>query len=280
MKIFVNNINISYSIAGKGFPILLLHGYPQTKIMWRKVIPYLSKKYTVITPDLRGYGDSDKPRSNKNHNTYSKKTMAKDQVLFMKKLGYNEFYCVGHDRGARVFHRTALDYPKRVKKLILIDIVPTPYIYNNLNKDISESFFHWFFLSQKKPFPENLINNNKSFYMKSILGRLGNASNFLEKKVLETYIKKFTKNSIHASCEDYRAGSTIDLIHHQLDKNKIECPTLVLWGKSSLVGKNFEPIKIWKNFTNTLKGKALDGGHYLPEENPSEVANQILIFFK
>ena len=279
MKIFVNNINISYSIAGKGFPIVLLHGYPQTKLMWRKVIPYLSKKYTVIVPDLRGYGDSDKPKSNKSHSTYSKKEMAKDQILLMKKLGYDEFYCVGHDRGARVFHRAALDYPNKIKKLILIDIVPTPHIYNNLNKDISESFFHWFFLSQKEPLPENLIKNHKKFYMKSMLGRLSNANNFLERKVIDTYIKKFTKDSIHASCEDYRAGSTIDLMHHRLDKNKIDCPTLILWGKSSLVGKNFEPIKIWNNFANILKGKALDGGHYLPEESPSEVANQILNFF-
>ncbi len=279
MKIFVNNINISYSIAGKGFPIVLLHGYPQTKLMWRKVIPYLSKKYTVIVPDLRGYGDSDKPKSNKSHSTYSKKEMAKDQILLMKKLGYDEFYCVGHDRGARVFHRAALDYPNKIKKLILIDIVPTPHIYNNLNQEISESFFHWFFLSQKEPLPENLIKNHKKFYMKSMLGRLSNANNFLERKVIDTYIKKFTKDSIHASCEDYRAGSTIDLMHHRLDKNKIDCPTLILWGKSSLVGKNFEPIKIWNNFANILKGKALDGGHYLPEESPSEVANQILNFF-
>ena len=280
MKIFVNNINISYSITGKGFPILLLHGYPQTKIMWRKVIPYLSKKYTIIAPDLRGYGDSDKPKSNRTHSTYSKKEMAKDQILLMKKLGYDEFYCVGHDRGARVFHRAALDYPNNIKKLILIDIVPTPYIYKNLNKDISESFFHWFFLSQKEPLPENLINNHKRFYMESMLGRLNNTNNFLEKNVLETYIKKFTKTSIHASCEDYRAGSTIDLIHHKIDENKIECPTLVLWGKNSLVGKNFEPIKVWKSFAKNLIGKALSGGHYLPEENPSEVASQILIFLK
>ena len=278
MKIFVNNINISFSKYGKGFPVLLLHGYPQTKLMWRKIIPLLSKHYTVITADLRGYGDSDKPVSKTNHSTYSKREMAKDQMLLMKKLGYSEFFCIGHDRGARVFHRAALDFPKMVKKLVLIDIVPTPHIYKNLNKNISESFFHWFLLSRKKPLPENLINNNKEYYIKSMLGRLSNTNQFLEKKVIDTYIKKFSKKSIIASCEDYRAGSSIDLIHHEKDSKKIECPTLVLWGKNSLVGKNFEPLIVWKRYVKNLSGKALSGGHYLPEEKPYQVANQILNF--
>ncbi len=280
MKIFVNNINIAFSKYGKGFPILLLHGYPQTKLMWRKIIPLLSKKYTIITSDLRGYGDSDKPVSKTNHSTYSKREMAKDQMLLMKKLGYSEFFCVGHDRGARVFHRAALDYPEMVKKLVLIDIVPTLHIYKNLNKNISESFFHWFLLSRKKPLPENLINNNKEYYIKSMLGRLSNTNQFLEKKVVDTYIKKFSKKSIIASCEDYRAGASIDLIHHEKDSKKIDCPTLVLWGKNSLVGKNFKPLSVWKKYTKNLSGKALSGGHYLPEEKPYQVANQILNFLE
>lgn len=280
MKIFVNNINIAFSKYGKGFPILLLHGYPQTKLMWRKIIPLLSKHYTVITADLRGYGDSDKPVSKANHSTYSKREMAKDQMLLMKKLGYSEFFCIGHDRGARVFHRAALDYPKMVKKLVLIDIVPTPHIYKNLNKNISESFFHWFLLSRKKPLPENLINNNKEYYIKSMLGRLSNTNQFLEKKVIDTYIKKFSKKSIIASCEDYRAGASIDLIHHEKDSKKIDCPTLILWGKNSLVGKNFEPLRVWKKYIKNLSGKALNGGHYLPEEKPYQVASQILNFLE
>ena len=280
MKIFVNNINIAFSKYGKGFPILLLHGYPQTKLMWRKIIPLLSKHYTVVTADLRGYGDSDKPASKANHSTYSKREMAKDQMLLMKKLGFSDFFCIGHDRGARVFHRAALDYPKMVKKLVLIDIVPTPHIYKNLNKNISESFFHWFLLSRKKPLPENLINNNKEYYIKSMLGRLSNTKQFIEKEVVDTYIKKFSKKSIFASCEDYRAGSSIDLIHHKKDNKKVHCPTLVLWGKNSLVGKNFEPLSIWKRYIKNLSGKALNGGHYLPEEKPYQVANQILNFLE
>ena len=280
MKIFVNNINIAFSKYGKGFPILLLHGYPQTKLMWRKIIPLLSKYYTVITADLRGYGDSDKPVSKANHSTYSKREMAKDQMLLMKKLGYSEFFCIGHDRGARVLHRAALDYPKIVKKLVLIDIVPTPHIYKNLNKNISESFFHWFLLSRKKPLPENLINNNKEYYIKSMLGRSSKTNQFLEKEVIDTYIKKFSKKSIFASCEDYRAGASIDLIHHEKDSKKIDCPTLVLWGQNSLVGKNFEPLRVWKKYIKNLSGKALSGGHYLPEEKPFQVANQILNFLK
>ncbi len=280
MKIFVNNVNIAFSKYGKGFPILLLHGYPQTKLMWRKIIPLLSKHYTVIASDLRGYGDSDKPVSKANHSTYSKRQMAKDQMLLMKKLGYSQFFCIGHDRGARVFHRAALDYPKMVKKLVLIDIVPTPHIYKNLNKNISESFFHWFLLSRKKPLPENLINNNKEYYIKSMLGRLGNTKQFLEKEIVDTYIKKFSKKSIFATCEDYRAGSSIDLIHHEKDSKKIDCPTLILWGKNSLVGKNFEPLGVWKRYVKNLSGKALSGGHYLPEEKPNQVASQILNFLE
>ncbi len=280
MKIFVNNVNISYTKCGKGFPILLLHGYPQTKLMWRKIIPYLSQRYTVITSDLRGYGDSDKPLSNIDHSTYSKKVMAKDQILLMQKLGFNSFYCVGHDRGARVFHRAALDYPKIIKKLILIDIIPTTYLYNNLNKDISESFFHWFFLSQKKPLPEKIIISNKIFYLKSMLGRLGNCDNFLDKNTLDTYVKKFSTKAIYATCEDYRAGASIDIIHHSKDKNKLECPTLILWGKDSLVGRNFKPLQIWRKFAKNITGYSLKGGHYLPEENALNVANKILKFFK
>ena len=280
MKIFANDINIAFSKYGKGFPVLLLHGYPQTRIMWRKVIPYLSKQYTVITPDLRGYGDSDKPESRSNHSTYSKREMAKDQILLMKKLGYNEFFCVGHDRGARVFHRAALDYPKKVKKLVLIDIIPTPYLYKNLNKSTSESFFHWFFLSQKKPLPENLIIKNKEHYVKSMLGRLSNNNQFLEREIINIYTKKFTKKSIFSSCEDYRAGASIDLIHHKKDCTKINCPTLVLWGKNSLVGKNFDPLSIWKKYSKNLIGKPINGGHYLPEEKPYQVARQILKFLK
>lgn len=280
MKTFVNKINISYSIAGKGPPVLLLHGYPQTKLMWRKIIPKLSKYFTVVTSDLRGYGDSDKPVADKKHLNYSKRQMAKDQVMLMKKLGFNNFFCVGHDRGARVFHRAALDYPSVIKKLILIDIVPTVYIYNNLNKSIAESFFHWFFLSQKYPIPEKIISENKGFYVNSMLGRLGSTKSFLEKKVINEYIKKFSKKSVASSCEDYRAGATIDIQHHNSDKQKILCPTLIIWGENSLVGKNFHPLSIWKKFAKNLKGTALKGGHYLPEENPLHVSNQILNFFK
>ena len=278
MKILVNNVNISYSVQGKGPPILLLHGYPQTKIMWRKVIPLLIQNFTVVSADLRGYGDSDKPRSNKKHYPYSKREMAKDQVMLMKKIGFKKFFAVGHDRGARVFHRAALDYPDIIDKLVLIDIVPTVHIYNNLNKSIAESFFHWFFLVQKSPLPENIISTNKDFYIKSMLGRLGKSDSFIEKKILNEYIKKFTKKSIISSCEDYRAGASIDREHHNKDKIKVLSPTLILWGKNSLVGKNFKPLEVWKSYCKNLSGYCLKGGHYLPEENPKEVAEKILSF--
>ena len=278
MKILANNIRIDYNICGKGPPLLLLHGYPQTKIMWRKMIPILSKRFTLVLSDLRGYGQSDKPKSDNEHITYSKRQMARDQVFLMRELGYKSFYAVGHDRGARVFHRAALDFPKTIKKLVLIDIVPTSHIYNNLNKQIAESFFHWFFLSQKKPIPENLIINNKKLYIKSMLGRFSNSSGFIENKVLNEYIKRFSSEVVYSSCEDYRAGSSIDLKHHKKDTKKISCPTLVLWGKNSLVGKNFKTLTVWKEYCKTVNGYSINGGHFLPEENPKEVSKRILKF--
>ncbi len=216
----------------------------------------------------------------KKKNLYSKREMAKDQIFLMKKLGFKKFFAVGHDRGARVFHRAALDYPGLIKKLVLIDIVPTSYIYQNLTKEISESFFHWFFLSQKNRFPEKIILNSKRFYIKSMLGRLGSVNNFLKKDIIEIYIKKFSKQSILASCEDYRAGASIDLKHHLMDKRKIECPTLVLWGSNSLVGKNFKPLEVWRKYCKNLKGYAIKGGHYLPEETPKQVALKLTKFLK
>ncbi len=278
MKIFVNNVNISYSIQGKGPPLLLLHGYPQTKLMWRKLIPLLSKDFTVVSADLRGYGNSSKPISNKQHSTYSKREMAKDQVMLMKEIGFKKFFAIGHDRGARVFHRAALDYPNAIKRLILIDIVPTVHIYNNLNKNIAENFFHWFFLSQKSPLPESIIIKNKDFYIKTMLSRFSNTSDFIEKNTLNEYLKKFTHKAIIASCEDYRAGASIDIEHHNKDKKKILCPTLILWGKDSLVGKNFKPIEVWKDYCNNVEGFVIKGGHYLPEEAPKSVAKKILNF--
>tara|TARA_B110000444_G_C18620274_1_gene491823 strand:- start:14 stop:760 length:747 start_codon:yes stop_codon:yes gene_type:complete len=246
--------------------------------MWRKVIPSLLKDFTVVSADLRGYGDSSKPKPDKRHHAYSKREMAKDQILLMKKLGFEKFFAIGHDRGARVFHRAALDYPNSIKKLILIDIVPTVHIYNNLNKDIAENFFHWFFLSQKSPVPENIITKNKEFYVKAMLGRLSNITDFMDKKTLNEYLKKFTNEVIISSCEDYRAGASIDIEHHNKDKEKISCPTLILWGKSSLVGKNFMPLEVWNNYCIKLEGFGLKGGHYLPEENPKSVTSKIFNF--
>ena len=280
MKIFVNNIKINYTVTGVGPPMLLLHGYPQNLHMWRKLIPFLEKKYTIINSDLRGYGKSDKPRSDNGHNLYSKRLMAKDQFLLMKQLGFNSFICIGHDRGARVAHRLALDYASSLTKLILIDILPTNYIYENLNKNISESFFHWFFLSLPYPIPEKIIESKKEYYVKTMLGRFSKASNFLDTKSINNYVNAFSRKTIHSSCQDYRAGSSIDIKHHKNDKTKINCPTIILWGKNSLVGKNFKPLEVWKKYAQNVDGYAIKGGHYLPEENPAAVAKKILSFLK
>ncbi len=278
MKIYVNNIAINYSKVGDGPPILLLHGYPQTSQMWHKLILLLKDKYTLVATDLRGYGKSSKPISNSTHSTYSKRIMAQDQHLLMKKLGFNKYICIGHDRGARVAHRLALDYSSALSKLIIIDIVPTLHVYENLDKSIAENFFHWFFLSQRYPIPEKIINANKEYYVRTMLGRLGKTEKFLDNKTIKHYIKSFNIAVIKSSCEDYRAGSTIDLKHHKNDKVKINCPTLILWGKKSLVGKNFEPLKVWKKYCTNVTGNGIAGGHYLPEECPNKVYNNIIRF--
>ena len=227
----VNGININYKIGGSGEPILFLHGYPQTHILWRKMAHLFAKNYTVICSDLRGYGDSDKPKSDKKHLTYSKKNMAFDQNELMHKLGYNKYYLVGHDRGARVAHRMAIDYQDKIKKLSLLDIVPTSHVFENTNALLARRYYHWFFLIQSFPHPETMIGKDSEYYLRSKLKMWGTNNDYLSEDVIKEYLRCFNSETIHASCEDYRAGATIDLLHHKEDfEKKIICPLQVLWG--------------------------------------------------
>jgi len=280
-KINVNGININYKIGGKGEPLLLLHGYPQSHILWRKIAPLFAENYTVICSDLRGYGDSDKPESDKSHLAYSKKNMGLDQNELMKKLGFNEYFLVGHDRGGRVAHRMAIDYKENIKKISVLDIVPTSHVFKNTNALLARRYYHWFFLIQSFPHPETMIGNDPEYYIRSKLKMWGANDEYLTEDVLQEYLRCFTPETIHASCEDYRAGASIDLKHHEEDLHKkISCPLQVLWGAKATVEELYDPVKVWKEWAINVEGKSIDCGHFLPEESPIETYDAIIKFFK
>jgi len=280
-----NGIRIHYARGGDGPPLLLLHGFPQTHAMWHKIASQLARRFTVIAPDLRGYGESSKPAGDSAHATYSKRVMALDQVELMHSLGFESFDVVSHDRGARVAHRLALDHPDTVKRLVLMDIAPTLAMYEATNQLMATAYFHWFFLIQPAPFPEQLLGGNPDSAMDATMLALskGNIGVF-PPEILSEYKRHFRDPAtIHAICEDYRAGASIDLDHDRADLStrKITCPTLVLWGETGLVGKLFDVIEIWRTRSRTpglVTGKALPCGHFLPEEAPQETLGMLNSF--
>ena len=268
-------------IKGNGTPLLLLHGYPQNHLMWHKTAPELSKYFTVVVADLRGYGSSFVLPSDNKHHNYSKREMANDMVQLMEKLGFRKFLLAGHDRGGRVAHRMARDYRSKVIALSVLDICPTLDMYEFTNKDFAKSYFHWFFLIQPKYLPEQMIQSDPRKWMKSCLDKWSGQHKF--GIVEENYLKAFKqKKRIHATCEDYRASATIDLEHDKKDRyNKINIPIQVLWGKNGVIGKQFNSIKIWKKYTNKkIFGSAINSGHFIPEQNPKETIKHLKSFFK
>jgi haloacetate dehalogenase len=269
---------INVLVGGNGPPVLLLHGYPQTHVEWRKIAPELSKNYTLIIPDLRGYGDSGKPSGGDNHINYSKRAMALDQVEVMEKLGFKQFAVVSHDRGARVSHRMALDHPDRLTKLVMMDICPTHYMYKTTDRQFASAYFHWFFLILPAPFPETLIGNNVDALLKFFMGSVMPKS--IEPDAYAEYRRCFSDPAtIHASCEDYRAAATIDLAHDEADMDKkIACPVLALWGANGLVGKKYDVLAIWRDRATQVTGKALPSSHWLAEEVPDETLAEVKQF--
>ncbi len=268
--------------AGNGPPLLLLHGYPQSHIMWHKIAPQLSEHFTVVVSDLRGYGDSSKPETTALHEPYSKREMAKDQVEIMTQLGFEEFLVAGHDRGGRVAHRMSLDYPQKVKKLVVMDIAPTYTMYTTTDMEFADAYYHWFFLIQKAPLPERMIGADPSFYFRSKLGQWGQDSTAFPEEVMAEYLRCFDEATIHASCEDYRASATIDIAHDQVDidaGNLTSCPLLALWGDKGFVGRKYDVLAEWRKRASDVQGWALPSGHYLPEEAPKETLAALLKFF-
>jgi haloacetate dehalogenase len=259
--------------GGKGPPLLLLHGWPQTLAEWHIVAPLLAKDFTVIATDLRGYGDSSKPADGTNHSGHSKREMARDQVEVMEKLGHRKFALVGHDRGGRVSHRLVLDHAERVWKLAVLDIVPTHKVYSTVTKQLATAYYHWFFLIQAAPLPETLLGNNGEFFLRRLFGGVRD----MPAPIFAEYLRAF-KNpaTVHAMCEDYRAAASIDLEHDEADlTKKIACPLLTLWGAKGAMQSLYDVPATWRERASNVSGKALPGGHWLPEEVPQELYQEL-----
>ena len=279
----VDGLSIHTRTAGSGPPLLLLHGYPESSLMWRDVAPALASDFTVVVTDLRGYGTSSAPVDDSDHLTYSKRAMAADQVNVMESLGYDTFCVAGHDRGGRVAHRMVLDHPARIERLAVIDIVPTLHMFEHVDRAMADTYFHWFFLTQSGDLPERLINADPDAWIASRFhGRhvevLG-----IEPDVIAAYAASFRDPArVAATCADYRAAATIDLVHDRADRaagTRINAPLLTMWGDASYVGRTFDVVRVWEDFAESVVGSAAPSDHYVPEEAPGFTANALRDFF-
>ena len=279
----VNGHNMHAVVGGSGPVLLLLHGYPQTHVMWHLVAPKLAEQFTVVAADLTGYGASGKPTTDANHTPYSKRAMGNDLLALMQHLGFSSFSVAGHDRGGRVAHRMAVDHIDKIEKLVVIDIAPTREMYANTTDAFARAYWHWFYLIQPAPFPENMIlADTDAYLMHKCVDSL--SANVFTKAALEAYLRAFQNpETVHASCEDYRAAATIDIEHDNDDDEKgrqITCPLLVLWGQDGVIESCFDALDLWRKRAIHVEGKALPGGHYLAEQHPEMVINELVRFLK
>jgi haloacetate dehalogenase len=277
------NLRHNLSTAAGRPPLLLLHGFPQSHAMWHKVVPLLADRFALVLPDLRGYGDSDKPASDAAHLPYSKRAMAADNVALMRALGFERFAVCGHDRGGRVAHRMALDHPQAVERLMLLDISPTLTMYERTDMAFARAYYHWFFLIQPEPLPEKLVGADPVFYLRKKLGGWGSHGlEVFDPRALAEYERCFSDPAaIHAMCEDYRAAAGIDLEHDRADAlSRIICPLRVLWGERGVVHRLFSPIADWQaKAKGTVTGRTTPGGHYIAEDAPPLLAAEMRAFF-
>jgi haloacetate dehalogenase len=262
--------------GGSGPPLLLLHGNPQTHVMWHKIAERLARDFTVVAADLRGYGDSSKPPYTDDHAPYSKRAMARDQVDVMRQLGFEHFFVAGHDRGARCAYRLALDHPERVLKLAVLDIVPTFESFRRADMQFGLRTWHWFFLAQPADFPERAINRAPDVFFER------RPTLFFSPEARAEYWRCYQNpDTIRGICEDYRAGATIDyaLDEADLGKRKIACPLLVLWGTRGSLGAGWDALSIWRKWADDVRGRAIDSGHFLAEEAPDATYAELHAFF-
>lgn len=277
----VGDAKLNVKIGGKGPALLLLHGFPQTHVHWHAIAPLLEPHFTLVIPDLRGYGESIGPGRDSEHHNYSKRTMARDMVYLMTNLGHECFRLAGHDRGARVAYRLTLDYSDRVSHLASIDTIPTLDTWELMNMELAISAFHWAFLAQPAPIPERLIGKDPDFFLNHLLNRWSGSPDALDKSAVAQYAEHFRKPSVlEAMAEDYRAGATIDLEHDRDDRkvgNRISCPVIVPWG---LRYTGESPLPIWKSWASDVREVCLDCGHFVAEEEPESCAAALIEFFK
>jgi len=276
-------IEIPCVIGGSGPPLLLLHGFPQTHAIWHKAAPALARHFTVVASDLRGYGDAGKPASDPLHVNYSKRAMAADQVGLMRSLGFERFGLVGHDRGGRVAHRLAVDHPDAVERVAVLDICPTLAMYEQTDLAFAKAYWHWFFLIQPAPLPETMINADPEFFLTRFMGGRSAGLRPFEPQAWAEYLRcARDPETVRAMCEDYRAAVTIDLEHDRADREagrRIACPLLVLWGREGVIERSFDAVAQWERVASDVRGHALDCGHYVPEEAPQALVEEIERFF-
>lgn len=265
-----HGIRIRTAVAGQGPALLMLHGHPQTHLTWHKIAPALARRFTVVLTDLRGYGDSDKPAGGPDHANYAKRAMAADQVAVMAALGHRRFSVIGHDRGARVGHRMALDHPQVLDRLVLIDIAPTATMYARTDMEFARRYFWWFFLIQPEPLPERLLAADPDFFLNQHIDAQIKTPGATDPRVMAEYRRCYADPATrHAICEDYRAAATIDLRHDAADADRrIAAPVLALWGARGTVGALYDVLQTWREKAEDVRGHAIDCGHSPQEEAP------------
>jgi len=275
-------VHINAVTGGSGPPLLLLHGHPQTHAIWHKVAPVLARHFTLVACDLRGYGDSSKPVGSADHGNYSKRTMALDMLKVMQSLGFQRFRVLAHDRGARVAHRLAADHPDAVERLALLDIAPTLAMYSQTSEAFARAYWHWFFLIQRAPLPERLIEADPAAYARDVMGSRSAGLAPFDPRALAEYQRCLAlPGAAHGICEDYRAAAGIDLEHDRADiaaGRRLAMPLLVLWGEQGVVHRCFEPLKEWRRVADDVDGGTLPCGHYVPEEAPDQLLARVLPF--
>jgi len=277
-------VKIHAAVGGSGPALLVLHGHPQTHAIWHKVAPTLARHFTLVLADLRGYGDSSKPVGEADHANYSKRTMAADMLAAMRQLGHERFAVLAHDRGARVAHRLAADHPQAVRRLALLDIAPTLAMYEQTDERFARAYWHWFFLIQRQPLPERLLEADPAAYLRDVMGGRSAGLAPFDPRAMAEYVRCLSlPGAAHGLCEDYRAAAGIDLEHDRADRDagrRLEMPLMVLWGRDGVIERCFDALAEWRRVANDVRGMALPCGHYVAEEAPDALLAAVLPFLQ
>ena len=279
-----DEVGIAVTMGGSGPAMLLLHGHPQTHAIWHRVAPRLAETQTLVMADLRGYGDSSKVPGDPDHDNYSKRVMAADMLAVMHSLGFDRFDVLAHDRGARVAHRLGVDHPSVVRRMVLLDIAPTLAMYEQTGEAFARAYWHWFFLIQPAPLPERLIEADPAAYVRDVMGRRSAGLGPFDPRALLEYERCLAiRGTAHAICEDYRAAAGIDLEHDRADREvgrRLTRPVLTLWGAEGVVHRCFAPLQEWRKVATDVRGGPLPCGHYIAEEAPEALLEQVIPFFR